>query len=55
LSLTPSGAVSYELKMTYRDGTTHFIFEPLNFMAPGGADAAAAGESDPLPWGVCTK
>jgi len=33
LSLTPSGNVRYELKTPYRDGTTHVIFEPLDFMA----------------------
>ena len=33
LSLTPSGKVRYELKTPYRDGTTHVIFEPLNFIA----------------------
>ena len=33
LSLTPSGSVRYQLKTPYRDGTTHVIFEPLDFMA----------------------
>jgi hypothetical protein len=33
LSLTPSGAVRYQLKTPYRNGTTHVIFEPLDFMA----------------------
>jgi hypothetical protein len=33
LSLTPSGNVRYELKTPYRDGTTHVIFEPLDFIA----------------------
>ncbi len=33
LSLTPSGDVRYQLKTPYRDGTTHVIFEPLDFMA----------------------
>jgi hypothetical protein len=32
LSLTPGGKVRYELKTPYRDGTTHVIFEPLDFM-----------------------
>jgi len=32
LSLTPGGNVRYELKTPYRDGTTHVIFEPLEFM-----------------------
>ena len=33
LSLTASGKVRYELKTPYRDGTTHVIFDPLDFMA----------------------
>jgi ribosomal protein S27E len=33
LSLTTGGKVRYELKTPYRDGTTHVIFEPLDFIA----------------------
>ena len=33
LSLTPHGNVRYQLKTPYRDGTTHVIFEPLDFIA----------------------
>jgi hypothetical protein len=33
LSLTAQGKVRYELKTPYRDGTTHIIFEPLDFIA----------------------
>ena len=33
LSLTPNGNVRYALKTPYRDGTTHVIFEPLDFIA----------------------
>ena len=33
LSLTPNGNIRYQLKTPYRDGTTHFIFEPLDFIA----------------------
>jgi hypothetical protein len=33
LSLTPNGNVRYKLKTPYRDGTTHVIFETLDFMA----------------------
>jgi hypothetical protein len=33
LSLTPNGNVRYQLKTPYRDGTTHIIFEPLDFIA----------------------
>ena len=33
ISLTPNGNVRYQLKTPYRDGTTHVIFEPLDFIA----------------------
>ena len=33
LSLTGQSKVRYELKTRYRDGTTHVIFEPLDFIA----------------------
>ncbi len=33
LSLTQNGMVRYKLKPPYRDGTTHGIFEPLDFIA----------------------
>jgi hypothetical protein len=33
LSLTPQGSIRYSLKTPYRDGTTHVIFEPLDFIA----------------------
>ncbi len=33
LSLTEHGQVRYTLKTPWRDGTTHVIFEPLDFMA----------------------
>lgn len=33
LSLTPNGNVRYQLKTPYRDGMTHVIFEPLDFIA----------------------
>jgi len=33
LSLTANGQVRYQLKTPYRDGTTHVIFEPLDFIA----------------------
>ena len=32
LSLTPNGNVRYQLKTPYRDGATHVIFEPLDFI-----------------------
>jgi hypothetical protein len=33
LSLTESGSIRYELKTPYRNGTTHIIFEPLDFIS----------------------
>jgi hypothetical protein len=33
LALTSNGMVRYHLKTPYRDGTTHVIFEPLDFIA----------------------
>ena len=33
LSLTAQGKVRYQLKTPYRDGTTHVVFEPLDFMS----------------------
>jgi len=33
LSLTANGNIRYQLKTPYRDGTTHVIFEPLDFIA----------------------
>ena len=32
-AFTPSGNIRYELKTPYRDGTTHVIFEPLDFIS----------------------
>ncbi len=33
--MPPNGAgqVVYQLKTPYRDGTTHFVFEPIEFLA----------------------
>lgn len=33
IAFTPGGNIRYELKTPYRDGTTHVIFEPLDFIA----------------------
>ena len=33
LSLTSQGWVRYQLKTLYRDGTTHVVLEPLDFIA----------------------
>ncbi len=57
LSLTGHGKVRYELKTPYSDGTTHVLFEPLDFMyrmygmprAQGCAGAAIAHLAALLP------
>lgn len=33
LSLTQAGNVRYQLKTPYRDGTTHVVFEPMDFLS----------------------
>ena len=33
LTLTAQGQVRYRLKTSYRDGTTHIVLEPLDFLA----------------------
>jgi len=33
LFVRPCGDIGYSLKTPYRDGTTHVIFEPLDFIA----------------------
>lgn len=33
LALTANGNVRYQLKTPYKDGTTHVIFEPMDFIA----------------------
>jgi hypothetical protein len=33
LSLTAAGKVRYQLKTPWRNGTTHVVFEPLDFLA----------------------
>ena len=33
LSLTADGHIRYELKTPYRNGTTHFIFQPMDFIS----------------------
>jgi len=33
LAIMTYGKIRYQLKTAYRDGTTHVIFEPLDFIA----------------------
>ena len=55
LSLTRGGNVRYQLKTPYRDGTTHVIFEPLDFIARLAALVPKAqSQPNPLPRGVRT-
>lgn len=54
-ALTDSGHIRYTLKTPYRDGTTHVIFEPMDFSlrpGPRGPGAKAPGASHPIPWRV---
>ncbi len=47
---TPLGKVVLKLKTPWRDGTTHLVMSPLEFMqAPGGVGAPTTAASDPLP------
>lgn len=39
LSLAPNRKLRYRLKTAYRDGTTHVVFEPFDFVARGLAGA----------------
>ena len=43
LSLTAQGRVRYALKTPYRDGTTHVVFEPLDFLSRLAALVPAPG------------
>jgi hypothetical protein len=43
LSLTAQGHIRYALKTPYRDGTTHVMFEPLDFLARLAALAPSPG------------
>ncbi len=43
LSLLSNGKVCYELKTPYRDGSTHVIFEPMDFIAGSYVEPPQAG------------
>ena len=53
LSLTRNGQIRYELKTPYNDGTTHVIFEPLDFISRLAAldcrDAGGRATQEQLP------
>ena len=54
LSLTRNGQVRYELKTPYRNGTTHVIFEPLDFISRGVAlIPKTQNQPHSFPWGIC--
>ena len=50
LFLTARGDIGYTLKTPYRDGTTHVIFEPLDFIA-----RLAARTGGPCPSAPCLR
>ncbi len=51
LSLTAQGQVRYPLKTPYRDGTTHVLFEPVDFIARLAALVPKPRVNPhPLPW-----
>ncbi|MGH2524119.1 MAG: transposase [Anaerolineales bacterium] len=53
LALNRAGQVVLTLKTPYRDGTTHLVMSPLEFMqATRYAGSPSAVASDPLPWGA---
>jgi Putative transposase len=46
-----AGDVVLQLKSTFKDGTTHIVMSPLEFMQRlARAGAPSALTSDPLPW-----
>ncbi len=47
LALTDSGQVRYTLKTPYRDGATHAIFEPMDFIARQSLDPAHPSRAPP--------
>ena len=58
LALTASGQVRFTLKTPYRDGTTHIVLEPLDFIARLAAQPQRLKKSrSPVgsPWSVATK
>jgi len=48
LSLTPNGNVRYQLKTPYRDGATHKILEPVDFIAQPAALCRNRGSTSHL-------
>lgn len=55
LALAANEQVRYELKTPYRNGTTHVIFEPLDFIATGSADTQASSQSHSIPRSLCPQ
>lgn len=50
MSITRNGRVRYELKTPWRNGTTHVIFEPLDFMfRTNGMPRAQGAQERPFP------
>ena len=65
VQLNAAGQVELKLKTPWRDGTTHLVMSPLEFMqrlaarategCSSGTRAAAAAASHPVPWGAGTQ
>jgi len=55
LSLKPNGNIRYQLKTPYRYGTTHVIFEPLDFIARLAALVPKPRVNLTRPWCVCAE
>ncbi len=65
IQLNAAGQVELKLKTPWRDGATHLVMSPLEFMQrlaatategrPSGTRAAAAAAPDPLSWGAGTE
>ncbi|MFN9574885.1 MAG: transposase, partial [Betaproteobacteria bacterium] len=65
VQLNAAGQVELKLKTPWRDGTTHLVMSPLEFMqrlaarategCSSGTRAAAAAAPHPVPWGAGTQ
>src|SRR5215831_4443849 len=51
VQLNAAGQVELKLKTPWRDGTTHLVMSPLEFMQRLAALARGRGAPDPVPWG----
>ena len=50
------GQVVYKLKTAYRNGTTHIVLSPLDFLSrPGFSCSQTSSSSDKIPWCLCSS